>query len=172
MTVYFQKCKLSDCKKLAELSRVTFIDAFEKQNNPEDFKDYIDSAFSENAIIQQLKNNNSVFYFIYYEDALAGYLKLNEKEAQNEPFKAPSMELERIYILQQFQGNQIGKQSLFKVLELAKDKGMAFLWLGVWEHNNAAIRFYERHGFKKFGTHPYMLGSDKQTDWLMRYDFN
>jgi ribosomal protein S18 acetylase RimI-like enzyme len=46
-----------------------------------------------------------------------------------------------------------------------------YLWLGVWEHNRGAIRFYERHGFVKFGEHPYYVGNDCQTDWMMRLDF-
>jgi ribosomal protein S18 acetylase RimI-like enzyme len=48
--------------------------------------------------------------------------------------------------------------------------GKDFVWLGVWEHNTAAIKFYQRHGFTKFGEHPYYVGNDKQMDWLMRID--
>ena len=80
------------------------------------------------------------------------------------------MELERFYILNEFQGLQIGQSVLQKVLKIAEEKGVAFLWLGVWDKNSRAIRFYERHGFKKFGSHPYYLGKDKQTDYLMKID--
>ncbi|NLA43929.1 GNAT family N-acetyltransferase, partial [Candidatus Saccharibacteria bacterium] len=41
---------------------------------------------------------------------------------------------------------------------------------GVWEHNDKAIRFYEKLGFRPFGEHLFMLGSDPQTDLLMRLD--
>ena len=99
-----------------------------------------------------------------------GYFKLNINDAQNEQFEARSMELECIYVLNAFQGQQIGKQMLEKTIELAKSKGMSFLWLGVWQENTNAVRFYERYHFKVFGEHPYYIGKYKQIDWLMKLD--
>ena len=60
---------------------------------------------------------------------------------------------------------------LFKIIDIVKAKQVSFLWLGVWQKNNAAIRFYERLGFTKFSTHPYFIGKDKQIDWLMKLNF-
>ena len=67
-----------------------------------------------------------------------------------------------------FQGKQIGKAMLYKAIAIARSKKASFLWLGVWKKNKEAIKFYERYGFKKFMTHPYLIGKDKQTDWLMK----
>jgi ribosomal protein S18 acetylase RimI-like enzyme len=53
-------------------------------------------------------------------------------------------------------------------LNFAKDAGHKVAWLGVWEHNPRAIAFYEKWGFKQFGTHPFLLGKDLQTDILMK----
>ena len=172
MHITFKKCTLKDLSPLIELARSTFVQAFEKYNDPDDFKSYVVTAFSENTIRSELSNPNSTFYFIFIGKQRAGYCKLNEKDAQNEQFDALSIELERIYIKKDFQSKKIGQQALQKILQLAKNKKVNFLWLGVWEHNPGAIRFYERNGFKKFGSHPYMLGKDKQTDWLMKYHFH
>lgn len=168
MKLSFNKCTLDDLFDLIEISKSTFITSFEKVNNPEDFKSYISSAFSEKKIRSELMNPHTAFYFVYFENDLVGYFKLNEKNAQNEQFEDTSIELERIYVKKAFQGRQIGKKMLFKIIEIAKTKDVTFLWLGVWEHNDAAIRFYKRHNFEKFSTHPYYLGSDKQTDWLLK----
>lgn len=170
MNLTYKKCSLIDLDKLIEISRETFITAFEKLNNPNDFSTYITSAFSEEKIKSELLNPHSTFYFVYVADVLVGYFKLNEKKAQNESFDDASIELERIYIKEAFQGKQIGKETLFELIEIAKAKNASFLWLGVWEHNDAAIRFYERYNFKKFTTHPYYLGNDKQTDWVLKLD--
>ncbi|MEM9391391.1 MAG: GNAT family N-acetyltransferase, partial [Bacteroidota bacterium] len=48
------------------------------------------------------------------------------------------------------------------------NKGLGYIWLGVWEYNTDAIRFYERLGFTPFGQHSFILGSDHQTDILMK----
>lgn len=45
--------------------------------------------------------------------------------------------------------------------------GMRTIWLGVWEQNTAAIAFYERQGFERFGEHVFRIGNDDQTDYLL-----
>ncbi len=156
--------------ELLQLARITFKKAFEHQNSPENFKLYMRQAFNRPLIEEQFNDPNIRFYFITKNEQVVGYLKINEKKAQTEQFDSESMELERFYILNEFQGLQIGQSVLQKVLKIAEEKGVAFLWLGVWDKNSRAIRFYERHGFKKFGSHPYYLGKDKQTDYLMKID--
>ena len=171
MNLSFNICELKDLDILLKISRETFIAAFEKENDPKDFQNYINKAFKKETIAAELLNPNSTFYLVYLNKALVGYFKLNEKDAQNEQFKAESMELERIYVLDAFQGQQIGKQILLKIITIAKSKKLNFLWLGVWQENTNAVRFYERHNFKIFSEHPYYIGKDKQMDWLMRLDF-
>lgn len=170
MPLRFQKCTLSDIDQLVEISRTTFVNSFEKDNDPEDFKNYIDAAFDKETIAQQLKNRNSVFYFVFSDALLVGYFKLNLSEAQTDINSEESIELERIYVRQEFQGQQIGKQMLLEAIALARQQNKTYLWLGVWEKNTAAIRFYQNHGFIKFGTHPYYIGKDEQTDWLLRFE--
>jgi len=53
-------------------------------------------------------------------------------------------------------------------LAIAAKEGFKTVWLGVWEHNPKAIAFYEKWGFEKFGAHSFMLGTDAQTDLLMK----
>lgn len=172
MQLYFQKCTYSDLAQLVEISRTTFVTAFEKDNNPDDFKAYIDVAFDESAIASQLENPDSSFYFVFMYEQLVGYFKLNIARAQTEIRSNESIELERIYVLQKFQGQQIGKQMLQHTLTLAFNQNKKYIWLGVWEKNTAAIRFYQKYGFVKFDTHPYYIGKDEQTDWLMRYELS
>jgi len=171
MNLSFEICTLEHLDMLTEISRNTFITAFEKHNDPDDFKNYMDSVFNKASIKAELLKPNVMFYFVYLDEELVGYFKLNENDAQNEQFEKPSIELERIYILETFQGKQIGKQMLLKTIDIAKSKGVAFLWLGVWKKNLSAFRFYERYDFKTFDSHPYYIGKDKQTDWLMKLDF-
>ena len=170
MNLSYKICTEKDLQMLVDISISTFISAFEKHNNPEDFKSYMKKAFSKDQLHKELLDVNTKFYLVSDDSNLVGYFKLNYKNAQTEPLGNTSVEIERIYVLEQFQGQQIGKQMLFKIIELAKDEKLTFIWLGVWEMNTSAIRFYERYGFVKFGSHPYYIGSDKQTDLMMRLD--
>ena len=170
MKLHLRPCTITDLEVLVNLGRRTFIEAFEKDNKLEDFKIYLDSAFGEETLRKELQDINSVYYFIYLDSSLVGYIKLNENEAQSDIKDINSIELERIYVLAEFQGRGIGEWILQQVISIAKVKNRSYVWLGVWEHNPKAIKFYQRLGFYKFGSHPYFIGSDEQTDWLMRLD--
>ena len=78
--------------------------------------------------------------------------------------------MERIYVVNTHQGKHIGTWMMQRIIEQAKNENKNYIWLGVWEHNTKAIDFYEKHGFVKFGTHSFTIGTDKQTDWLLRLD--
>ncbi|UJH68985.1 GNAT family N-acetyltransferase [Allomuricauda sp. SCSIO 65647] len=166
--IRLHQCTVNDLPALAKISKETFVAAFEKDNDPEDFIAYVNEAFSVETLKKQLENNDAFFYFVYGDDELVGYFKINQNGAQTELKDASSLELERIYVLPEHQGKNVGGLIVQEVVELAKKMGKKTLWLGVWEHNPKAIRFYEKHGFEKFGEHPYFIGNDEQTDWLMR----
>lgn len=166
----YKKCGQEDLNELTLVSKSTFVDAFEKDNDPADFKDYIDLAFNKGKLSDELQNPNTSFYFVFSEENLVGYFKLNQNDAQSDLKNMDSIELERIYVINQYQGLGLGVQILEKVKKLAKKTNKSYLWLGVWEYNKAAIKFYERNGFAKFGMHPYYIGKDRQMDWLMQFD--
>ncbi len=168
MELDFQKCCEKDIPVLSKISRETFTDAFAVQNNPRDFQDYIHKAFSHSTLKRELNTKASHFFFIYLKKQLIGYFKLNEFDAQSELKQPEGIELERIYIIHKHQGKNLGTKTLLEALKIARQKEKQYIWLGVWEHNLDAIRFYQKHGFIKFDAHPYYIGNDKQTDWLMR----
>ena len=170
MELFLEKCHLDHLDDLVNISRNTFTTAFAHLNDPADFESYLDQAFSKHQIKIELQNPDSSFYFVHCDDQLAGYYKLNQASAQTELQDEESFEIERIYVDQQFQGRKIGRWMITQIIDLAKKEGVKYLWLGVWEVNQDAIRFYQSRGFKKFGEHPYYIGKDKQTDWLMRLD--
>jgi ribosomal protein S18 acetylase RimI-like enzyme len=99
---------------------------------------------------------------------IIGYLKINFGLAQTDFKEDDSIEIERIYVLSEFHGKEVGKKLLDKALEISKEKKAKTLWLGVWEKNYKAIRFYLKNGFVEFGNHPFILGDDIQTDILMK----
>ena len=71
-------------------------------------------------------------------------------------------------MLKEFHGKKVGQFLYDKAIELAKEKNVDYVWLGVWEKNQRAIRFYEKNGFVIFDKHIFKLGNDAQTDILMK----
>ena len=168
--IKLRKCVNSDLDALIEIARNTFIETFAHLNDPIHFDPYVEKAFSETQVRKELENPASHYYFVYYNDHLAGYLKLNLAPAQSDINDPNSLEVERIYVSAAFHGKGLGK-ALFKLAhDMAHERQLKFIWLGVWEHNAKALRFYESYGFYRFAQHPFKLGDDLQTDWLMRLD--
>jgi len=166
--IEIKQVNISDAATLLELSRKTFFDAFLHQNNIADMEAYASTAFTLQKFEKELSNADSEFYFALVEGSIAGYLKLNYNNAQTELQDTDALEIERIYILSEYQGQQIGKHLINFAIDTAINKKLNNVWLGVWEHNTKAIGFYKNKGFEPFGSHPFMLGNDKQTDILMR----
>ncbi|MDX1333943.1 MAG: GNAT family N-acetyltransferase [Robiginitalea sp.] len=170
--VRLEPCPLSDLEVLRQIALETFKAAFAAQNDPEDFEAYLREAFSTERLRMEMAEPQSRFFFLYEREHLAGYAKVNTGKAQSEPQDAGALEIERIYVREPFQGKGLGSWLLRRLISLAREEGKTYLWLGVWEENKEAIRFYKRHGFAIFGKHPYYIGSDRQMDWMMRLNLN
>lgn len=164
-------CTISDLEALRELGITTFKAAFEAQNDPEDFRKYLEKAFSIEQLTRELQHPDMRFYFVLQANKIIGYFKLNTGSGQSEPESQDAAELERFYVSPESIGGGVGSQMMHHIVTLVKSWKKSYLWLGVWEMNRDAIRFYERHNFVKYDEHAYYVGNDCQTDWMMRLDF-
>ena len=108
--------------------------------------------------------------FAFQENEVIGYLKINHGQSQTELKDATAMEIERIYVLKEFHGKNIGQLLFEKAIALAIQKNANYVWLGVWEENPRAINFYKKNGFVEFDKHIFVLGDDEQTDIMMRLE--
>ncbi|RFM30550.1 GNAT family N-acetyltransferase [Deminuibacter soli] len=155
---------------LADVSRQTFYDAFAAQNSAADMEQHLEKTYNLLQITKELTSPHCRFYFAMAGDIVAGYMKLNFAPAQTELHDANALELERIYVVQNWQGQKIGQLLLNKAIALVKELRLQYLWLGVWEHNAKALAFYRRNGFVAFSTHHYTVGTDVQTDLMLKLD--
>lgn len=82
MVKYEIKAVLADnIKELQQISRQTFLETFGSQNSAKDMKEFLDTAYAEEKLKDEVKNANSSFYFLTVDNKVAGYLKLNEGHA-------------------------------------------------------------------------------------------
>lgn len=162
-----QQCTLNDLMTLQQLSRTTFTDTFAGANEVADLNDYLDQAYATAKLTAELTNPNSFFYFLKVAGATVGYLKLNVGAAQTEQVAENALEVERIYILPAYKRHGFGRQLIDQAEKQARQLGKTALWLGVWEHNEAARAFYGKIGFRQVGSHVFQLGADPQTDLIL-----
>ncbi|AFD07946.1 GNAT family N-acetyltransferase [Solitalea canadensis] len=166
--ITIRKVTLVDLPELQKIGIQTFRETFSAENSDEDMQKYLDEKFNDIQVSKELNNPDSEFYFAILEGEIVGYLKMNFKDAQTELRHNDYAEIERIYVLEDFIGKKVGQLLFDKALEVADSYKVNFVWLGVWEENYRAIRFYEKNGFETFDKHIFRLGNDEQTDLMMR----
>lgn len=161
-----KKIGLESLEELRTISLATFTQSFYHLNSPEDFDHYVSNAFAKDKLKEEIENPLTHFYFVYRETELIGYFKINlDIDAYEQPDQE-SMELQRIYVNQDRQSAGTGQEILNFIFKLGRDMRYKSIWLGVWNQNKRAIRFYEKNGFTRIGEHPFLLGQDLQTDDL------
>ncbi len=153
---------------LQQLSEKTFVESFGAQNTDANLQLYLSEYLTYHRLFDEINNPDAQFYFVKIGLNAVGYLKVNFSTAQTDIKDDNGLEIERIYVLKDYQNMKIGQLLFDKALQIAKDTNMQYLWLGVWEKNLKAINFYKRNGLIEFGTHMFKLGEDEQTDILMK----
>ncbi len=165
-----KKCTMDDFDVLRELSIRTYYETFAHLNTTEDMQVYLDEAFEINKLCGELNNSDSDFFLLYFNNTIAGYLKLNEAPSQTDVNDSDALEIERIYVAREFQDEGLGRYLMEQAINIATEHKKKYVWLGVWEKNEKAIHFYEKNGFYEIGTHSFVMGEDVQTDYIMRKD--
>nr|WP_318540630.1 GNAT family N-acetyltransferase [Terribacillus saccharophilus] len=166
-SITIRKCNIDDLQILQEVSIETFSDTFKDQNSPKNMAAYLEKAYTSKKLENELSNASSQFFFIYLNEELAGYLKVNTGDAQSEEMDDDSLEIERIYVRSKYQKQGLGKYLMNKAIEIATEWNMKAIWLGVWEKNQNAIAFYSKNGFVKTGAHSFYMGDEEQIDFIL-----
>lgn len=156
-----------DAILLADMGRRTFYDTFAEQNTPEDMDLYLSATFSPEKQASEIKDPKSLFLILVVDDKAVGFARLMAYNTEEAISGARPMELQRIYVQQEHIGKGAGAELMKAAIRETKERGFDCLWLGVWEKNERAQKFYEKWGFKKVGVHAFMLGRDLQNDFIM-----
>lgn len=170
--ISIRTASLDDAKLLTDLAYTTFWDAFahHPKNAPDDLNHYMRQAFSLEQLSAELAENKSIFLIAEIGDEAAGYAKLIVDSTEAGVTAESPIELSRLYSHQKHLGQGVGQRLMDACFEKARELGRDVMWLGVWEYNPRAQRFYEKNGFAVIGKHIFQLGEDPQTDLLMQRD--
>jgi len=170
MAINITQCKVDQLKVLRDISMETYRDTFEESNSEELMEQYFLKAMNIEKLSFELNTIGSYFYFINIDNTVAGFLKVNIDDAQNDDIDKNSLEIERFYIRKTYLRQGLGKILMQFAYDLADRLDKSSVWLGVWEGNHRALAFYQSQGYYKIGEHPFDMAGDIQTDLLLRKD--
>lgn len=165
-----RQATVEDAKLLTDLAYTTFWDAFahHPKNAPDDLNHYMRQAFNVEQIATELADDKNIFLIAELDDEVAGYAKIIIDNIEPGITADRPIELSRLYSHQKHLGQGVGQSLMDACFERARAESRDVMWLGVWEYNPRAHRFYEKNGFRVVGSHVFQLGEDPQTDLLMQ----
>lgn len=172
MEIVIKRITLNDAEVLADMASRTFSDTFSGTCSDADMQQFLNENYNLQQVKNELTNDVDFYFFALIDDKPAGYIRMME-DYSNFPLmkKWKALELKRIYVEKEFHGIGLAQQMMKFIEVFSRDNFYEVLWLGVWEHNNRAKKFYEKCGFKDSGyTHDFPIGDTPQTDnWLWKF---
>lgn len=168
--IKIRRADLKDAEILAKIGWQSFDEAFadHPKNHPDDMRVYMNDAFSVETIASDLLDEKTVYLIAELDGEAAGYAKIKLDARETGVSGKSLLEVCRLYALDKFIGKGIGKNLMLAILKIAEETERDTIWLGVWECNFRAQKFYEKFGFEKCGEHVFQLGNDPQIDWILQ----
>jgi ribosomal protein S18 acetylase RimI-like enzyme len=158
----------SDAPALAEFAERVFDEVFSPFCDEGDMASYLNGAFSPDIQREEIAAPGAIVLLAERDGRLAGYAHVAAAPAPPCVTGSPAVELKRLYVDPSLHSRGVGKKLFDEALTRARAAGARTMWLGVWENNTKAQAFYTREGFSRVGDHPFVIGSDTQTDWIMQ----
>lgn len=168
MNLSIRKAEVRDVDLICALGITTFYEAYFLQDESYNLAGYLMENFSRTQISRELTDKNSAFYIAEMNEKAVGYAKLRDNDTPTFLEKARGIELQRLYVLEKFKSRKIGYALINHCLQNARAQGFAIIWLGVWERNLAAQKFYRKIGFEKCGELRFSYGDSIETNFAMK----
>lgn len=172
MEITTRRATLDDAPKLSELAQRTFFDTFTGTCTEADMQSFLDAYFNLEQVKAELSNEADMYFLAESAGQLVGYLRFMEDYRSLPLMKQwKALELKRIYVDKPFHGQGVAQVLMEVFLKYAAAHQYEVVWLGVWEHNKKAQKFYGKYGFVNSGyTHDFPIGNTPQTDqWFWKY---
>lgn len=163
--VEFRKATEKDIPLLRELAEKSWKSAYANILSPEQIDYMLAEMYSEKEISSQLQNSDYHYYLILNNEIPAGFMGFELNYEQD------TTKLHRIYLLEEFKGQGLGKKGLNLLKEKVKENINHRIILNV-NKNNPAIKIYESQGFKVFAEGIFDIGNGYvMDDFLLEFNF-
>ena len=168
MEVQIVEAKLQNLKDLIDIASRSFLEAYPQNTDHENMERYIQEAFSKEEIEKQLQNPSSIFFLMKFKQSICGYAKLRWDRSPKHFGNEKTIELERLYFLDEFKGRGYGTALFQFCIDYSLIKKFEWMWLLVWDENVSGMQFYKRKGFEIFGRKTFHFGNESSEDIVMK----
>ncbi len=166
-----RKATLTDLNLISVLAITTHYEAYFELDPSHDLADYCVRFFDLETVKSELENPSWTFLIAEYEGNAIGFAQLREGKKIECMEGKNAIEIQRIYVIEPMKGKKIGKALIEKCCEIGKEKGYETIWLGVWDENIEAQKFYEKIGMKNVGITDFSDGKNEFVNFVFAKNF-
>ncbi len=166
-SLHIREVTSNDVELLKNIMSSTFRESYEILDGKEAIDLYINQYFKIDDLVRLISQKGSHLYLVHLLGNPIGYLQLNEPGYQSDLEEKECIEIQRIYLLKEFQGKGYGTMMMNWIEQKVKTLHYSRIWLGVWKLNPKAVNFYNKLGYQIFGSHSFPMASGTDSDYLM-----
>ena len=151
------KAHIEQAEVIAEIGRQSFLESHGNSASVEDVNRFILKTYTKEKISQEFENKNVLYHLLYFNDIIVGFSKIALSTANKDIQDLNVTKLDRLYLLKEFYGQNLGGELIDFNIELSKKHNQNGIWLAVWVKNQRAIKFYTKIGFKIVGKYNFKI---------------
>lgn len=144
-----RKADTYDAEMISLIGKIASRKAFGNVFTATNLEEYLKEVYNPDKIAVNLENSDTIYFMAEINDRPVGFAKLKKFSLNDEIESGSQMQLEKIYVLPDYQNKGAGSALLQEVIATVNYLNPDYLWLDVYTGNEQAIRLYERNGFRK-----------------------
>lgn len=168
MTTTIRRATGDDAAVLAELGTATFVETFGHLYSPEDLQAFLDESHTVEAYAKVLANPDYALWIAERDGAAIGYAQAGRCGLPHADVQPDDGELKRLYVRAGTQGGGTGRALMDAAMAWLLRDGPRPLWISVWSENLGAQRFYARYGFAFAGEYEFVVGAQRDREFMYR----
>lgn len=170
-TVFIRKAGKEDVDSIVSIGKKTFWETYSEAGLNGTLSTFVEEKFNEQRVGAELEQADTSFYLAFVNNMPVAFAKLKSDRRVKGIETKKALEIERIYVLKEYQGAKVGKELMDSCIQVAIENNYDLIWLQVWQKNSKAIQFYQKAGFVVFDTATFNFALNiEQDDFLMRLD--
>lgn len=168
MTLAIRRATVDDAQTLSTLATRTFTETFGDLYAAEDLASFIADSYAVDKQTTILSHPDYAVWFLEDNGTPVGHAAVGPCGLPHPDVKPGDGELKRLYVLREYQSSGWGGKLFATAIDWLLRNGPRTLWIGVWSENHGAQRFYARHGFKKVGSYDFIVGQQRDHEFILR----
>jgi ribosomal protein S18 acetylase RimI-like enzyme len=166
--VTYRDATRDDAAALADFWRDTFLATFGHLYASADARTFVARSYGADIQAAELGAPQARCRLAFDAGRLIGAAKVGAFKLPIAPEGARPLELHQLYVLEEAKGTGVAAALMDWAIATARGAGAEALYLGVYQQNVRAQRFYARFGFTIVGEYLFEVGEARDPEWIMR----